>query len=311
MIAVVVVRDGVLPLGGDEAVAEAGGRALLVGSGTASAAADLAVEEVLTWEAGAYAPGAWAAALAPQLAGDDVVVLPASPDGRDLAPRLAHLLGRPLHAPAQSIAPGHVVVTRGGGLRTETFAPTGPYVATLEPGVRGVDPGKPAVPQPISLPGTAADTVPQRISDAVSTGVLDADPATMDLADATRIVAAGAGVGGPDHAALLQQVATELGASFGASRVVTDLGWAPFERQIGTTGVVVHPSVYVAVGISGAVQHVCGIGQPDVVVAVNTDASCPMMAMADLAVVTDAEEFIRALAARLGVAVPARAESRP
>ncbi|MGH3745249.1 MAG: mycofactocin-associated electron transfer flavoprotein alpha subunit [Mycobacteriales bacterium] len=302
MIAVVVVRDGVLPLGGDEAVSEAGGRAVLVGSGTASAAAGLVATEVFAWEAGSYAPGAWAAALAPQLAHEDVVVLPGSPDGRDLAPRLAHVLARPLHAPAQSIEPGRVVVTRGGGLRTETFTPTGPYVATLEPGVRGAEDGDPVAPQAISLSGTAPD--------AVSTGVLDADPATMDLADATRIVAAGAGVGAPESADLLHEVATALGASYGATRVVTDLGWAPFERQIGTTGVVVRPAVYVAVGISGAVQHVSGIGQPDVVVAVNTDASCPMMAMADLAVVTDAAAFIRAMAERLGVDVPAPAGAR-
>jgi electron transfer flavoprotein alpha subunit len=303
MIAVVVVRDGVLPLGGDEAVAEAGGRAVLVGSGTVSAAADLAAVEVWTWEAGDYAPGAWAAALGPHVAGDDVVVLPGSPDGRDLAPRLAHVLGRPLHAPAQSVTPDRVVVTRGGGLRTETFTPTGPYVATLEPGVRGAETGEPAVPQRISLSGSALD--------AESTDILEADPATMDLADATRIVAAGAGLGAPAYADLLQQVATALGASYGATRVVTDLGWAPFERQIGTTGVVVQPSVYVAVGISGAVQHVSGIGQPDVVVAVNTDASCPMMAMADLAVVTDAAGFTRAMAERLGVAVPDVDEARP
>lgn len=303
MIAVVVVRDGALSLGGDEAVAEAGGRALLVGSGTAAAARDLVASEVWAWEAGSYAPGTWADALAPRVAGEDVVVLPGSPDGRDLAPRLAHLLGRPLHAPAQSISPGRVVVTRGGGLRTETFTPTGPYVATLEPGVRGADHGDCAVPQPISLSGSAPDVE--------STGVIEADPATMDLADATRIVAAGAGLGAPENADLLQRVATALGASYGATRVVTDLGWAPFDRQIGTTGVVVQPSVYVAVGISGAVQHVSGIGQPEVVVAVNTDASCPMMAMADLAVVTDAAAFTRALAERLGVAVPDLDEARP
>ncbi|HEY5335025.1 MAG TPA: mycofactocin-associated electron transfer flavoprotein alpha subunit, partial [Mycobacteriales bacterium] len=251
MIAVVVVRDGVLPLGGDEAAAEAAGRVVLVGSGTVSAAADLAAREVWVWEAGSYAPGAWAAALAPHVAGEDVVVLPGSPDGRDLAPRLAHRLGWPLHAPAQSIAPDRVVVTRGAGLRTETFTPTGPYVATLEPGVRGAGPGETAVPQQISLSGSAPDVE--------STGVLDADPATMDLADATHIVAAGAGLGAPEYADLLHRVATAMGASFGATRVVTDLGWAPFERQIGTTGVVVQPSVYVAVGISGAVQHVSGI----------------------------------------------------
>jgi electron transfer flavoprotein alpha subunit len=251
-------------------------------------------------ELGPWAPGSYAAAVAPWVAGDDVVILPGSPDGRDLAPRLAHLLGRPLHAPVLSADAGRVVVARGG--RTETFAPTGPYVATLQPGCRGAEHTEPVATQALSLTGSAPD--------AVSTGLLAADPATMDLADATRIVAAGAGLGTREHADLLQQVATALGASYGATRVVTDLGWAPFERQIGTTGVVVHPEIYLAVGISGAVQHVTGIGQPDVVVAVNTDPSCPMMAMADLAVVTDAPAFTRALAERLGVGVPELQEAR-
>ena len=87
---------------------------------------------------------------------------------------------------------------------------------------------------------------------------------------------------------LLGAVATALGCATGATRVVTDAGWAPFARQIGTTGAVVDPELYLAFGISGAVQHVSGIGQPRDVVSVNLDASAPMMAMADLALVTDA-----------------------
>jgi electron transfer flavoprotein alpha subunit len=94
-------------------------------------------------------------------------------------------------------------------------------------------------------------------------------------------------------------VAAALGASVGATRVVTDYGWLPFERQIGTTGVTVSPRLYVALGISGAVQHVTGLGDPDHIVSVNLDASCPMMTMADLAIVTDARALLAALADRL------------
>lgn len=99
--------------------------------------------------------------------------------------------------------------------------------------------------------------------------------------------------------ALLGKVAAALGASVGATRVVTDAGWAPYERQIGTTGVVVDPDLYVAFGVSGATQHTGGLGAPRHVVSVNTDASSPMTAMADLGLVTDAQALLRELARRL------------
>jgi electron transfer flavoprotein alpha subunit len=130
--------------------------------------------------------------------------------------------------------------------------------------------------------------------------VLPPDAATMDLAEARAIVAGGAGLDGPERFTRLASIATQLGASVGATRVVTDRGWVGHERQIGTTGVVVDPRLYVAFGISGAVQHTSGLGRPDHVVSVNTDPYCPMMQLADLAVVADANAVLDALAARLG-----------
>ena len=96
-------------------------------------------------------------------------------------------------------------------------------------------------------------------------------------------------------------MADALGCSVGGTRVITDWGWLPFERQIGTTGVTVHPQLYLAFGISGAVQHVAGLGDPAHVIAVNRDASCPMMTLADLALVTDGPALVDELARRLGV----------
>ncbi len=125
--------------------------------------------------------------------------------------------------------------------------------------------------------------------------------ATMDLAEAPRILGGGAGLGGADDFALLTDVAAALGASMGATRVVTDAGWVGHERQIGTTGVVVDPRLYVAFGISGAVQHTSGLGDPQHMVSVNLDPHCPMMALADLAVVADASAVLRALAGQLGL----------
>ena len=91
----------------------------------------------------------------------------------------------------------------------------------------------------------------------------------------------------------------------GATRVATDAGWTGHERQIGTTGVAIDPELYVAFGVSGATQHTGGLGAPDHIVSVNTDPSCPMTAMADLGLVTDATALLVELAEPLG-----RAKSR-
>jgi electron transfer flavoprotein alpha subunit len=355
MVAVVVVRDGQVPLGGDEAVAEAGGTAVLAGSGTEAAAKELlAARHVRCAELGDFAPGAWAVALAPLVASAAVVLLPASPDGRDLAPRLAHVLGRPLLAGATEVGRDRAVLVRRGGLVSEVHRIDGPVVATLVPGIRGVEPVRgeaivdlvavepagvgrgtggagersggrtpaaneetarsgPAVSAPgatvhdaaggdVAGSGPAAPAADAGAHDAAVVAVVPPDPSTVDLADARRIVAGGAGLGGPEPFVLLERVAIALGAAFGATRVASDVGWAPHDRYIGTTGVAVDPDLYVALGISGAVQHVTGLGQPRHVVAVNTDASAPMMALADLAIVTDARALLRELATRLGVA---------
>jgi electron transfer flavoprotein alpha subunit len=137
--------------------------------------------------------------------------------------------------------------------------------------------------------------------DAETLSVLEPDPSTMDLVEAGRIFAAGAGIGTPKAIADLEAVAAALGASVGATRVVTDAGLLGHERQIGTTGVAVRPRCYVAFGVSGAAQHLGGLGSPPHVVSVNLDPSCPMASMADLALVSDANELLAVLADRLAV----------
>ena len=142
MIAVVPVRMGVLPPGADEAAAECRGDVLLIGSGTdeAAAALQVAASQVRTAEVGAYAPAGWAEALAPLLAQDDLVVLPASADGRDLAPRLAVAMGRPLWAGAVAVIPGRITVARYDGQVLVEADIDRPAVVTLLPGVAGVEP---------------------------------------------------------------------------------------------------------------------------------------------------------------------------
>ncbi|HEX2382425.1 MAG TPA: mycofactocin-associated electron transfer flavoprotein alpha subunit [Acidimicrobiales bacterium] len=295
-VAVIVVRDGMLPAGADECVAEAHGRALLCGSGTEAAAKQLvAAVEVRCAELGSFAPGAWARALVDQLADARVVILPASADGRDLAPRLALALGRRLFAGAVAVDGHHAVLVRGGGLLSETHSVDASIVATLEPGVRGVEP----VMSPAMIERVELTVDPGHDPEIIE--LVPPDPATVDLGEASRIAAGGAGLGGPEPFAVLQHVAIALGASYGASRVAADAGWVPQDRFIGTTGVAVDPELYIAFGISGAVQHVSGLGQPDHIIAVNTDASAPMMAMADLAIETDARAMLDELARRLDV----------
>ncbi|MFY9929867.1 MAG: mycofactocin-associated electron transfer flavoprotein alpha subunit [Streptosporangiaceae bacterium] len=305
ILAVVVVRDGQLPAGAAETVAEAGGAALIAGSGTGKAADGLdAASRVWLLEMSTVAPAALASTLAPALAGVDMILLPASPDGRDLAPRLAVILGRPLLAGAVRCAPGEVEVTRLDDRLSVRIGVDGPVLVTLRPGLASKH--EPAQPAQVSMLSLAP---PPPCRDAESVEVLQPEPGVVDLAEARRIAGGGAGLvpAGADGAAvmrLLADVGAALGASAGATRVVTDAGWMSYDRQIGTTGVSVNPELYIAFGISGAAQHVGGLGAPEHVVSVNTDPSCPMTAMADLGIVADAPAVLSELAKQLGVTRP-------
>jgi electron transfer flavoprotein alpha subunit len=302
VLAVVVVRDGELPAGAEETVAEADGAALVVGSGTGEAAGRLgSARRVWLLERSCVGPAALAGELAHVLSGVDMVLLPASPDGRDLGPRLAVVLGRALLAGAVRCAPDEVELTRLDDRLLLRVAVDGPAVVTLRPASRG-RPEPAALTEVTELPPGE----PAAGYDAESIEVLQPEPAAVDLAEARRIVGGGAGLvpAGADGVAvfrLLAEVAAALGASAGATRVVTDAGWMSYDRQIGTTGVAVSPELYLAFGISGAAQHVGGLGAPEHVVSVNIDPSCPMTLMADLGIVADAPAVLTELGDRLGV----------
>lgn len=301
LIAVVPVRDGVLPAGGLEALAESQGRAVLVGTGledsithTQGIATHLTLAPTSSCAPRVLADAA-AAALAAQSSPMSVVV-PASPDGRDLAPLLARRLDRPFHAGATEVTEHRVRAARHGGLAIAQFDVHRPFVATLQPGVRGVEHRNDSSPEIVRLDPWAGAT-----TSVTTVDVLPPDVSTMDLAEAPRIVGGGAGLDGADRFARLAEVSKALDASMGVTRVITDRGWVSHERQIGTTGVVVDPRLYLSFGISGAVQHTSGLGQPDHIISVNTDAHCPMMQMSDLAIVADANDVLEALAARLSI----------
>lgn len=222
--------------------------------------------------------------------GARVVLMPRDDRSAEIAPRLAERLG--------GTAVTHVVATDGttwtraayGGKALVEVRPLAePVVATL---ARGAFP--------------AADAGGVRVVDlpaAESTVELLAREEPSDggaaLEDAKVIVSGGAGLGAADAFRDLEELAGLLGGAVGASLAAVDAGWAPSERQVGLTGKTVSPDVYFALGISGASQHLAGIGGAKAVVAVNTDADAPIFASARLGVVMDCRTFVRSMIEQL------------
>jgi electron transfer flavoprotein alpha subunit len=296
---------------------------VVVGTGAEDAARALPGVHHARWaETGpGLRPGSLASALADVVAGASLVILPASPDGRDLAPRLAAATDRPLVArvleteTAATDDGTPVLRARLGRVDDRVLVPVevhGPAVVTLAVGGRSgahADTGSPGAEiEELVLAAETATGGGGAAPDPELVELLAPDLHTMDLSDASRVVAGGAGLvaglgdaGATSSFGLLTRVAAALGGSAGATRVATDAGWTGYERQIGTTGVTVDPDLYVALGVSGAAQHTGGIGTPRHVVSVNIDPSCPMTAMADLGLVTDAGALLAELGRRLGV----------
>ncbi len=229
----------------------------------------------------------------------DAVIFPASAQGKDLAPRTAARLDRGLATEVVSVGVdgGRPVATRpmfaGKAIATVTFAEL-PALISVRPNV--FRPRERPADGSVQVVEIASEPAAQRV-----TGIETGDREALDVSEANIVVSGGRGMKDPENWSVLEDLVEALGddATLGASRAVVDAGWRPHSEQVGQTGKVVSPSLYFAVGISGAIQHLAGMRTAKTIVAINRDADAPIFSVADYGLVGDLFEVVPALAAEL------------
>ena len=309
-------RDGVLNRASWEAIAAAqqiGGpiKIVLPGAGIAGVAAELAradAVEVIALEhaaLGAYTPDGFVEAIAALVAAEapSLVVFAHTYQTRDFAPRLAARLDRAIATDATGIKRGDAEpvfvrqMFQGKISADVVLEGPAPHLATFQIGAFRADAVKQgAAPAPVRTVEAAID--PATIRQRPEAPFREAKQA-VDLSQADRIVAIGRGIKGQEHIALAQQLADALGAELAASRPICDAGWLPMERQVGSSGQTVAPKLYLALGISGAIQHVVGMKGARTIVAINKDAEAPIFEIADYGIAGDLFEIVPAMIAAL------------
>jgi electron transfer flavoprotein alpha subunit len=247
-----------------------------------------------------YNPEATAAAAAERLRGGGyrAAVFSASAQGRDLAPRVAAKLGVGLVSDATSVA------MQGDTLVAQHPMNTGKLVATLTlTGTPAIVALRPGTASPVVKPAAGRVEQAQPASDpsaarVVVTELREGNKDRVDLGEAPVIVSGGRGLKSAENFKLVEDLADAFGnAAVGATRAVTDDGWRPHTDQIGQTGRVVSPDLYIAVGISGAIQHIAGMRTSKTIVAINKDKDAPIFKIADYGIVGDVFEIVPALTA--------------
>jgi electron transfer flavoprotein alpha subunit len=308
-------REGKLNRASWETIAaaqQAGGpvKIALAGGGIDTAASELAaadVAEVIEVDAAAltdYTADGYVMALAALIETEkpDLVFLPHTYQTRDFAPALASRLGRTLITDVTSVkkADGGLAYVRPvfqGKLNADVAA-TGPapHLITFQIGAYRADAAARGGSTPVRKAAVTVDA--SKIRQKPEAPFKEAKQA-VDLSQAERIVAIGRGIKGQEHLKLAEQLAQAMGAEIAASRPICDAGWLPMDRQIGSSGQTVAPKLYVALGISGAIQHLVGMKGSRTIVAINKDPEAPIFEIADYGIAGDLFEVVPAMIAEL------------
>ncbi len=235
----------------------------------------------------------------------EIILVSATPQGRDLAPRIAARIGAGLTADCTGldIDPERRLLRQtrpafGGNLMAVILCPQArPQMATVRPGVF-------KAPQPDNSRSGEIERIEVNLDEKSATTrileiIQEEGDGTVNLTDAEIIVSGGRGLGGPENFALIRELANVLGGAVGASRAAVDAGWIPAYHQVGQTGKTVQPKLYIACGISGAVQHLAGMSSSEVIVAINKDPNAPIFEVADFGIVGDLFEIVPALTERI------------
>lgn len=301
ILAITEQRDGALRKVSHEVVAAArqlaqGGSvdALVLGAGAVNGADSLGADRVLTAthaDFRLYSPDGATATIASIAAKYDAVVFAATATGRDLAPRVAARLKVGLATDVTELASegGAVVVTRpvyaGRALQRGKL--------TAKPAVVSIRPNTFAAPAGTSAAATEAVEVPAFEAKVTVKEVKAPAQAALDVGEAPVVVSGGRGLKEPENFKLLEDLAAAIGSTaVGASRAVVDAGWREHGAQVGQTGKTVSPTLYIAVGISGAIQHLAGMRTAKTIVAINKDKDAPIFKVADYGIIGDLFEIV-------------------
>ena len=246
---------------------------------------------------GVYSPGSYAKLLKDALTSSaaEVVLLSSSAMGRELAAMLAAKADASLLSDVVETTwdGNHLVVKRpvyAGKAFIKVAARKAPVVVTLRPNVFAAE-EKSGAGAVESMDVTLGDAETQVV---VTETVMKAS-SRPELTEASIIVSGGRGMGGPENFNIIEELADTLGAAVGASRATVDAGWRPHADQVGQTGKTVSPNLYIACGISGAIQHLAGMNSSKCIVAINTDPEAPIFKVANYGIVADLFEVVPAL----------------